>query len=262
MKNKHVTRKPNVKGEFTTIHHSILNDKRITPIAFRVLVSILSDADHFNLTHQLLLNRLGIAENTLRKALKNLEQCGYLRTKPQKYKGNFYTISEFGNLKPELTETIEAPAQAELQPEVIQNTPVEEKEPNPEEKLFEQYISSIGQFTSSDTKIFDEIMKLINLHGSDFHAFKSDADKVITKRKKERYSHYKTLIELKPANITPKAIKAYTDWLKNEIFNKNNINLNADSMWIQIKSRNFKPKVDFETEYADKMEEMRADGDY
>lgn len=108
MNNKTVIRKKQTKGGFTTVHMSILNDKRLTPLAFRLLVSILSDSDtSFKLSQTLYKKRLGITENrTWLSTISNLEECGYLKrtdTKIRNYK--HYTISEFGNLKSEKTTT-------------------------------------------------------------------------------------------------------------------------------------------------------------
>ena len=97
MKNKTVVRKPNQVGAFTTVHHSILFDTRISGLEFRILTIILSDSDNFNLTQSLLINRLKVDKKTLQKAFKNLEECGYLRRKKMA-RGHYYTISEFGNL--------------------------------------------------------------------------------------------------------------------------------------------------------------------
>ena len=98
MKNKTVIRRPNKPGEFTTIHNSILLDTRLSALELRILIIILCDADNFNLTQNLILNRLGIDKKTLQKAFKGLEVCGYLR-RTELPRGHYYTISEYGNLK-------------------------------------------------------------------------------------------------------------------------------------------------------------------
>jgi DNA-binding MarR family transcriptional regulator len=100
MKNKTVIRKDLKNGEFTTIHHSILNDSRLTPIAFKLLVSILSDNDDtFKLSRAVYMKRLNITEGTLDSALKLLIKCGYIKKSPTKIKNVLhYTISEYGNL--------------------------------------------------------------------------------------------------------------------------------------------------------------------
>lgn len=100
MKNKTVIRKDLKTGEFTTIHHSILNDSRLTPIAFKLLVSILSDNDdNFKLSRAVYIKRLGISEGTFDNALNLLIECGYVKKSPTKIKNVLhYTVSEYGNL--------------------------------------------------------------------------------------------------------------------------------------------------------------------
>lgn len=99
MKNKTIHKKPTVPGTFTTIHHSILLDTRLTSTAFRVLLCILMDSDKFNISRTLIANRLGVDKKTVKLAFKKLEECGYLRQTPIDNKNGFYyTISEYGNL--------------------------------------------------------------------------------------------------------------------------------------------------------------------
>ncbi|WP_290840786.1 helix-turn-helix domain-containing protein [Flavobacterium sp.] len=117
MTNKKVIRKSNEHGKFTTVHNSILFDTRLTPMAFRILTIILSDADHFNLTRELIVNRLGIDKKTVQAAFKNLENAGYMR-RTQLNRGYFYTISDFGNLNVDTSSEI--PQVAEITNEVIE----------------------------------------------------------------------------------------------------------------------------------------------
>ncbi|MCY1478437.1 hypothetical protein D3C87_44930 [compost metagenome] len=99
MKNKTIHKKPTVPGKFTTIHHSILLDTRLTSTAFRVLLCILMDSDRFNISRTLIANRLGVDKKTVKLAFKKLAECGYLRQTPiDKKNGFYYTISEYGNL--------------------------------------------------------------------------------------------------------------------------------------------------------------------
>jgi hypothetical protein len=114
MKNKTVIRKELKKNEFTSIHNQIINDKRISSNAFRLLTSILSDNDEtFKLSQTTYCNRLGWEPTMFKRAIENLIECGYVKRtlidKPitgiKKANSNkklyFYTISEYGNLKQE-----------------------------------------------------------------------------------------------------------------------------------------------------------------
>ena len=154
MKNKTVIRRPNEKGTFTTVHHSILFDTRLSALELRILICILSDSDNFNLTQKLLTNRLGITKKTLQKAFKRLEECGYIKRTELK-KGHYYTISEYGNLSkkeesvPE--NVLDIPTdEIEIPQPIIQET-VEPTEIVSTIKI-EDYINIIGDLTSHATE--------------------------------------------------------------------------------------------------------------
>ena len=123
MKNKTVIRRPNQAGEFTTIHNSILNDTRLSAIEFRILLSILSDADTFNLSHQLIINRFKVDKKTVQKAFKTFENCGYIRRTELK-RGHYYTISEYGNLTPKEIEVVCEPAEETIELTEIEPLPI------------------------------------------------------------------------------------------------------------------------------------------
>ena len=102
-KNKKVIRnkKNKVKGNFTTVPYSILNNKNLTGNGLKLLIGILSDNDIlFEFQESVYVDRYFKSKDTYYIAIKNLVECGYLRkTKP--FKGsetNFYLISEYGNL--------------------------------------------------------------------------------------------------------------------------------------------------------------------
>jgi len=150
MKNKKIIRKTNEASKFTTIHHSILNDKRLTSLAFRILVSILSDSDsNFNLSQKLLINRFNLTKNTLKSALKNLEECGYIKRTKLK-RGHYYTVSEYGNLNTdsiveEIIETIQ-PVESD---KIIIETPTEKIDLN---EVAIQIVNLVGN-THSDAEL-------------------------------------------------------------------------------------------------------------
>lgn len=133
MQNKTVIRKENQVGKFTTTHHSILFDTRLKSNDKIILITILSDADTFNITQQSLINRLDLKKVAIQTAFKNLEICGYVRRKELK-RGHYYTISEYGNLSTkddnEETPTIDElpePIIFELPVPIITETPIIEK---------------------------------------------------------------------------------------------------------------------------------------
>ena len=103
-KNKTIIRKPRANGRFTQVPTSIITDNDLKPNAFRILLSMLSDSDDFNISYALLENRHELSNGTVKAAMNNLEECGYLRrTETITKRGFYYTISEYKNLNKELT---------------------------------------------------------------------------------------------------------------------------------------------------------------
>lgn len=120
--NKKVIRKPKLPNQFTSIHNSILNDKRLSSNAFRLISSILSDNDDtFKLSQTTYCNRLGWEPTMFKRAIENLIECGYvnrilidteipgIKKAGSKKKIYFYTVSEYGNLEKEPSTEKEAP---------------------------------------------------------------------------------------------------------------------------------------------------------
>jgi predicted transcriptional regulator len=97
MTSQKIIRRELVTGQFTTIHHSILFDNRLSQTAFRVLTIILSNSDNFKINRNYFIKTLGVDKKTIQSAFKNLEACGYMKRTELK-RGYNYTISEFGNL--------------------------------------------------------------------------------------------------------------------------------------------------------------------
>lgn len=271
MINKKVIRRPIEKGKFTTFQHSILYDKRLTADDKIILTSILADADNFNVTHELLLNRFDLSENTLRKIFKNLEQCGYLmRTKLKR--GNYYTISEFGNLNGTTTDSNVDTVVS--QPQVTEEVPQPIQEPiqTNEQKLQEQHdkhTKMLLEYTSTKDSLFvdkvnfDTFIELVGNHlvifPLDFYVFKNEAEKFLTKIKIKFYKEAEAHAEANNYHKNHKALKLYKGWIKTEIFDNNNLKFKYDTMWRQFQQQN--RKQDVETLMADKLEQMYCDGE-
>jgi hypothetical protein len=99
-KNRKVTRK--VKGDFTKVQISLLNDKRLSPTAKLLLIMILSDADDFVYSQARYIKMLNVAKTTYLRAFDELIELGYAKvTKFKDTNFNNYIFSEYGNLKTE-----------------------------------------------------------------------------------------------------------------------------------------------------------------
>ena len=246
MKNKTVIRKENVKGQFTTVHHSILKDKRLSPNGFRLLVNILSDSDeNFKLSPTVYCNRLGITKTTFLNAVINLENCGYLKRAVSKVnkRKKHYTVSEFGNLKKEQSES----------------------DINESENPIEHEEASLENVTEYSDEFLDYVNTLIKLFKyEEFESLFNDEwiEKLKINTVVELKKHvdaylvgiYKEYLALaKNPEKHPKALKDYKDLLKKEIYINHNLDINPSSKWAQLSLIKYKKpyKTDYETRMGD-----------
>jgi hypothetical protein len=120
--NRTVYRKENTKGNFTTVHNSILKDTRLSGNAFKLLVCILSNSDDFAFSPKYYQNETGLSESTYLRTMKELIECGYAKVYKINEKANInhYMFSEFGNFKNETDDKNQEP---KANPEVTQNNP-------------------------------------------------------------------------------------------------------------------------------------------
>lgn len=268
MINKTVIRKEKKTSEFTTIHNSILLDTRLTPIAFKLLVSILSDSDNFTLSQSLYMKRLGITENrTYLNAIKNLEQCCYLRKKligedvyiPRIKKANskkkvyHYTISEYGNLKPEV----------QIEPEpIVEMLEINEMELK-QEKCAE-FIRTNSKFLDENNFIRNKTIGSINNGIIEIEYYQNLIDEE-NKTKIFLKQVYEEKLDWIQNIIRPgqeKSVKEFKEWLKDEVFNKRNTEIEYSSIrssysHISLIKNKKKIKTDYETEMGDYYENPR-----
>lgn len=244
MSNKKVIRKTFKTGEFTQVHHSILNDTRLTGEAFRVLVSMLSDKDSFKICQTTLQRRLGIGKKALRNAFKCLEELGYLR-RSELPRGHFYTISEYGNLNKEKTEK--------------QNT---------SGFTFDQvadFMNSIGDIIDYDKNNSEKLVSIIMKYDMgdnqyQLHQIKQEVQKQIISPTINNYiKHFidsiDKLNQYYPKSKIKKEFKKYInsrleagDGLSEEFYKKHKNKLT------HIKQKNYNFKTDHETQMVDNSE--------
>jgi DNA-binding MarR family transcriptional regulator len=249
MKNKTVIRKKKVKGQFTTIHHSILKDKRLSPNGFRLLVSILSDSDeNFKLSPTVYCNRIGFSKTTFLNAIINLEKCGYLKREDSKIdeSKNHYTVSEFGNLKKE---------QSESNINESEN-PIEHEEASLENVIeysdeFLDYVNTLAKlnkYVEFESLFNDEWIEKLKINT--VVELKKHVDTYLV----GIYKEYLALA--KNPEKHPKALRDFKDWLKKEIYINHNLDINPRSKWAQLSLIKYKKtyKTDYETELADRLE--------
>lgn len=211
LKNKTVIRKKLNNGEFTTVSNSILRNPNLTLKSKMLLIQVLSDSDDkFDFSPALYMKRLDISKNTLKDAIKELIHQGYMKiTKIGKTHYNHYTFNEYGNMKTKDKKKKENKTMSASHREKLQT-----------------YGQSIAPLFKN-SKIFDEISNLMTELKenkiTDFYDFKSQSEKIITKEKKKIYKSIidkmRTKLESKPKRF----VKIYTDYIKSEIFEKDNL---------------------------------------
>jgi len=257
-KNKKVIRIETKKGEFTTVRYSILHDKRLSGNALRILISLLSDADDFNATYALFMNRFGINKSTVRNAFKLLEELGYVRLDEQK-RGHFYTVSEYGNLNTSKEKVEVAPEEKQIPIDDELNDKIKKNE-----ELYKKYVASIEPFLDFGD-IYDELLKLSDLHTNngliDFYVLKSKIQKLIDKKKTEQYKLLISIRDKRTKVITNRGVRLYESWLKEEIYDIGNLptEIECKKKWGHIKMRNQKFTTDYETTQFDNAEEEYYD---
>lgn len=237
MSNKKVIRKKLNGGDFTQIPLSILKDKRLSAIEFRLLISILSDSDNFDLIQATYANRHGHDKNTISDAIERLEELGYLRvTRDAKNRPIFYVVSEFGNLNKENKSN--------------ENEQLVEFDSDESIEILCQFIDyfdpeelnqMIESFTDSETNKIKLGMA------------KESLEKTIKIRKEGTFQlglSFSSKERRENRNLwSTKASKHYENWLRSEIYDKGNLltKQEMNSMWITINSRYSTLRQDFET---------------
>ena len=252
-KNKKVIKKDLTKSKFTTVHHSMLYDQRLSANALRILISLLADAENFNASYKLFENRFNISNKTVKAAFKNLEECGYVK-RTKLARGFHYTISEFGNLNPTKTEVEETPVIKEV------NAQLEEKIQQ-QKDLLQEYFNKNAAYLAYDAT-FNLLIDLASSYTDssglvDFYTFRNKAEKELKSIKKELFKGLMSFTNKRSACISKKADKKYKEWLKEEIYVKNNVPTDAECKhkWKHIKIRNQEFKTDYETARYDKAEQ-------
>lgn len=277
MTNKTVIRKKNEVGKFTTIHHSILLDARLSSTAFRLLTMILSDSDtEFNLSQTLYCKRLDITKPTFFSAIDNLEENGYLRkteldpknTKKVKKTLYSYTISEFGNLntKEKKKELTEKPIEKKesihesthIQKKIVEKTivinEVAQESPQPQLEMDEElqkYLVSIVALLE-----FDEIADSIR----DMSEKQLSVEEIKKWVKKYLVAVFKEkLLSIENTKDHPKAFKEFEIWLKTEIFKNFNLEADVERKWMSLRLFKYGKKftTDYETEMGDYYESAK-----
>lgn len=254
MKNKNVIRKKLENGKFTTVHNSILFDTRLTPNALRLFIAILSDSDtQFNLSQTLYCKRLGIAKKTFFSAIANLEECGYLKKTTTGVKNTFnYTLSEYGNLKGNQTDT----TVIEQTTTDVNNTTQNNSNSNVEIKQMpDDYYLPLQSFLDKYNYLmcddyFYNVFKVDVNKGEDYN---------IIIGKFEKYLYKKVIAEVTNSDVNPKAFEDFKTRVKELIFKHKNYDANFMNTWTIYKLTKHKkqPPRDYETEMFDYYENPR-----
>ena len=255
--NKTVFKSENVAGKFTTIPHRIINDKRLSTDARLLLISILSDADNFDISRTGLMNRLGLSEYKLDKAFNELIEYGYLKKTKRHSQYFHYTVSEFGNLNNDSNVNNQS-----VCPEVS-TAKSNEDEDYLNSQQYKDDITSLQQFTTDfqeyiNFKLMSEQLKTIQCR-DDIFSIKREQQKEI---KKNKLAHYKVIEKsvndsYARKNDKPKILKE----IKRLIFEEHQrpMDREVDRIRTRISIKRNKDKVkkygfDYETQLVDSYE--------
>jgi len=258
IRNKHVIRKPLEKGKFSTNHNTIMYDKRLTPPANLIFMSILNDSDDFNVSQELLMNRFGFGKKRVRNAFKNLEEFGYMKRR-ELSRGHYYILSEYGNLKNvESTQTVDD----------IDTTPVDYEQESINSFIeFSIYTEELNDFIKDES-----FEKLVNEKAIEFTDVNEIVDvkklrlalsPILKENQKFIYDELIKIMDKKASCHSKKAEGLYVKWLKEQVYKLNCIPDKASNKWLHFQLENKpKPKLDHETMVQDAISEAIADGDY
>lgn len=235
------------KENFVQTPKRIITDRRLISDA-KVLYQLIQDTPP-NVSPSLsyYYEQLGWGKKKGAKASKNLQENGYLKINKFSNGTSFtyyFTISDFGNLnnnfKVEIKEEIRTPNEV--------NTKTVETIPNENYKsLTEKFISNLS--LPLIDKFFNDIMN-IRQNNTKFLKFKTEIEILIKEtvdEQRECFKFYKKNTK-GLENETKKIQTIYTDWLKEEIFVKGNLEPDAYQKWQHIKINNKKKKIDYETQ--------------
>lgn len=237
-------------GEFHQMFNRITNDKRLSGNAYWVLSYIISNSPTWSISAKTIQSKLGVGKDAVSAAFLILEECGYVK-RTKMARGFFYEVSEYGNLNatPEEVESI-------IQPEEKVNSDLDKNKLNKDD-FYRNKVE--GYLTLYDPILDEKSYAIIGTYmkqfsqSADYYAFKSNSDKVIRKIK-DKY-HDKCLGEVRLNLANSIGQSAFKKWLKNEIYNLNNLKLDCPKKFmIFCRNHPVKKKVDFETAYIDKKE--------
>ena len=256
--NKTIIKKDLETSKFTTVHHSILYDKRLSPNALRILISLLADAENFNVSYKLFENRFGISNKTVKAAFEKLEECGYVKRKELK-RGFYYTVSEYGNLKSEAMDD----SSTQVKSHIEDNKHQEQIDKN--NLLLQDYLATISSFLEYDV-IYDAVIDNVAAHTDtngvlDFYVFRNQTEKLLKTLKSSLYKSLLVFTNKRSSVISRKADWLYKEWLKAELYTDNRIPSDQEckKKWTYIKTRSQVFKTDFETAAHDRAEEEYYD---
>lgn len=271
-------------GTFTSVPYSILHNPNLSPTAKLLIIQILSDNDSFTLSPSLYAKRLGVTVKTIYNALDELEEKGYIRRTPigddvyiagVKKKNSkkiiyHYLVSEFGNLNKDADNTTPteeaisgATTNATTPTETSEVVPIDgDKKENNLTKM-SNYLNSLGDFSEyNENDINDIILKyVVDNQLTSYYEPKNEIEKLITKEKKRIYKECMEVTSKIDKHTSKKAITEFSNWLKDLIFEKNDLKFDHSNIWLKKKAKHRVFKTDHETMMRDLAEQRYYDGD-
>lgn len=94
-----------------------------------------------------------------------------------------------------------------------------------------------------------------------WYELKKELDKLMSKEKKAVFEECMKVTSKINQHTSKKAITEYKNWLKDLVFEKNDLRFDHEKKWLRIKGKHYKFKTDSETAAWDAAEERYYDGD-
>lgn len=262
IKNGYIVTTCRSEGNYSTINNEVLNDTRLSDSAVRLMIMLVNIPPTQKISMTYYRKKLGWGSEKMSKITKKLAELGYLKgiQYPQGEKFKYhYNIDESGELKPKyddngdvvvlknstkpyskkehhkkkqeiINETVtNPPTTNNIVDYITTHTPIE---------VIENYQNEFSAIMTNHTTYNEQVIEVNNLN---------------KKIKLECYNYNTNFVKGKLTSASPTANKKFTTWLKNEIFDKYNLNINASNKLKHFKQQ-FQNKPKVKIHYEDKLQ--------
>ncbi|OCK42519.1 hypothetical protein BA195_10105 [Tenacibaculum soleae] len=264
IKNGYITTYSRSEGNYATISNNIINDSRLSDSAVRLLIMLInSPSEKISMTYYR--KKLGWGSEKMSKITKKLAELGYLKgiQYPQGEKFKYhYNIDETGKLKPSYDDNGNVIVLKNSTKPYTKKEHHKKKETTkqPEPKKVEIVDNDILKYLIDNVNVDviemyqDEFTSIINNVDS-YNQQVKDIDALIKKIKLECYNFNINNVSERLSKVSKKASTKFSEYLKKEIFEKFNLNVNATNKLKHFNQQN-PNQTKQKTLFEDKLQEL------